>query len=81
MCDIEGMFHQVHVNREHRNFLCLLWSENGRIDTEPTQYRMTVHLFGATSSPGCANYAFKKAASDNEDQCGMEAGDYVKKNF
>lgn len=81
MCDIEGMFHQVHVNPEHRNFLRFLWWENGRIDTEPTEYRMTVHLFGATSSPGCANYALKRAASDYEDQCGSEAGDFVKKNF
>jgi len=81
MCDIEGMFHQVHVNLEHRNFLRFLWWENGRIDTEPTEYRMTVHLIGATSSPGCANYALKKAASDYEDQCGREAGDFVKKNF
>ncbi|XP_064622351.1 uncharacterized protein LOC135484646 [Lineus longissimus] len=24
-CDIEGMFHQVGVNREHRNFLRFLW--------------------------------------------------------
>ncbi|XP_068756177.1 uncharacterized protein [Montipora capricornis] len=42
---------------------------------------MTVHLFGATSSPGCANYALKKAASDYKGQCGREAGDFVKKNF
>ena len=79
MCDIEGMFHQVHVNPEHRNFLRFLWWENGRIDTEPTEYRMMVHLFGATSSPGCANYALKKAACNYEDQCGREAGDFEKK--
>ena len=50
MCNIEGMFHQIHVNPEQRNFLRFLWCKNGRIDTEPTEYRMTVHLFGATSS-------------------------------
>ena len=81
MCDIEGMFHQVHVNSEHRNFLRFLWWENGNIDSEPKEYRMTVHLFGATSSPGCANFALKKVASDFEDQCGAEAADFVRNNF
>ena len=59
MCDIEGMFHQVNVNPEHRNLLRFLWWENGNLDSEPIEYRMTVHLFGATSSPGCANFALK----------------------
>ena len=70
ICEIEGMFHQVHVNPEHRNFLHFLCWENGNFDSEPKEYRMTVHLFGATSSPGCANFALKKVASDYEDQCG-----------
>ena len=26
-CDIEGMFHQVHINPEHRNLLRFLWWE------------------------------------------------------
>lgn len=42
---------------------------------------MMVHLFGATSSPGCANFALKKVASDYEDQCRTEAADFVKNNF
>ena len=81
MCDIEGMFHQVKVNPEHRNFLRFLWWENGNLDSEPTEYRMTVHLFGATSSPGCANFALKKMASDYEGQCGSEAASFVKNDF
>ena len=28
MCDIEGMFHQVGVNKEHRNLLRFLWWED-----------------------------------------------------
>ena len=42
---------------------------------------MTVHLFGATSLPGCANFALKKVASDYEDQCGTQAADFVRNNF
>ena len=48
MCDIEGMFHQVGVNPEHRNYFRFLWWENGNFDDEPAEYQMTVHLFGFT---------------------------------
>ncbi|KAK3715792.1 hypothetical protein QZH41_001220 [Actinostola sp. cb2023] len=81
MCDIEGMFHQVHVNEKHRNYLRFLWWEDGNLETDPTEYRMTVHLFGATSSPGCANYALKSAADDNEEEFGSEAADFVRNDF
>lgn len=81
MCDIEGMFHQVNVNPEHRNFLRFLWWENGNLHSEPIEFRMTVHLFGATSSPGCANFALKKTASDYEGQYGTEAANFVKNDF
>lgn len=80
-CDIEGMFHQVHVNEEHRDLLRLLWWEQGDITKEPTEYRMTVHLFGATSSPGCANLALRTAADDSINEFGAEAASFVKENF
>ena len=56
MCDIEGMFHQVRVNEEQGDLLHFLWLEDGDTTKDPHEYRMTVHLFGATSSPGCANF-------------------------
>lgn len=34
---------------------------------------MTVHLFGATSSPSCANFALRKCAEDNKEQFSQEA--------
>ncbi|XP_068726147.1 uncharacterized protein [Montipora capricornis] len=42
---------------------------------------MTVHLFGATSSPGCAIFARKKTAQDGEKEFGAEAADFLRKNF
>ena len=81
MCDIEGMFHQVGVNPEHRNYLRFLWWENGNFDDEPAEYRMTVHLFGATSSPGCANLALKRTANDYECEFGSAAANFVRKHF
>ena len=57
MCDIEGIFHQVKANKEQRDFLRFLWWEDGDATKDPQQYRITVHLFGATLSLGCANFA------------------------
>ena len=57
MRDIESMFHQVHVTREFRDLLRFFWWEGGDLCKSPVEYRMTVDLFGATSSPGCANFA------------------------
>ena len=42
---------------------------------------MTVHLFGAASSPGCANFGLKRAANDYESECGTEAAEFIRKNF
>lgn len=80
-CDIEGMFHQVHVNEEHRDLLRFLWWDQGDTTKEPNEYRMTVHLFGATSSPGCANLALRTAADDGKDDLGVEAASFIKENF
>ena len=80
-CDIEGMFHQVGVIPQHRDFLRFLWFDGSDIDSAPVSYRMTVHLFGATSSPGCANLALKQTADMFEDECGKEAADFVRRNF
>ena len=42
---------------------------------------MSSHLFGATSSPGCANVALRKMADDYEGDCGAEAADFIRNNF
>ena len=81
MCDVEGMFHQVKVNEECRNLLRFLWWEKGDTSKEPKEYRMTVHLFGATSSPGCSNFALKSTANDNEKEIGSAAADFVRDDF
>ena len=75
------MFYQVSVTEKHRNLLRFLWWPNNDLEEEPVEYRMTVHLFGATSSPGCANIALKAAAENNESTFGKEAADFVMKDF
>lgn len=74
------MFHRFHVNRENRNYLRFLWWEKGDTNSEPKEYRMKVHLFGAASSPGCANYGMKFLASENEKEY-PSAANFIKKNF
>lgn len=55
MGDIQAMFYQVKVAEEDRDFLRFLWWPDGDLSKEPTGYRMTVHVFGAVSSPSCAS--------------------------
>jgi len=81
MCDLEAMFHQFKVDEKHRDFLRFLWCPNGNIQLAPVQYRMTVHLFGAGSSPGCVNFALKRIASDHEQEFGHEEANFVRDNF
>ena len=80
-CDVEAMFHQFKVDSAHRNYLRFLWWENGNITSEPKEFRMTVHLFGATSSPGCANFGLRTIAEDNENRYGTEVANFIKRDF
>ena len=41
---------------------------------------MNVHVFGATSSPGCSNYVFKKTSTDYKDVYGFQASDTLQRN-
>lgn len=72
--DIQKMFHQFKLKPSDRNYLRFLWYDaHGNV----TSYRMCVHLFGATSSPGCASYGLRKLADDNVSIC-QEASQFLK---
>ncbi|EFP02481.1 hypothetical protein CRE_26836, partial [Caenorhabditis remanei] len=52
--DIEKAFHQVRIQKEHRNMLKILWlrdPELGPVDGNIVTYRFTRLPFGVTSSP------------------------------
>ena len=66
MCDVEKMFYQFRVASRHQGYLRFFWWDSEDFNKEPVEYRMKVHLFGATSSPGCSNFGFKRMAADNE---------------
>ena len=73
VCDIEQLFLQFRVS-SHQDYIRFLWWENGTVDCEPRTYCMTRHLFGGVSSHGCANFAFRKMATEGEPDFGMDGG-------
>ena len=80
-CDIEAMFHQVRVREEDRDYLRFLWWPQSDLSAPLEVYRMTVHLFGATSSPGCANYALRHVAKQYKDEFSEVTSQFIERDF
>lgn len=75
-CDIQKMFLNFKVAEGDRDYLRFLW-------TDPTlqqikEYRMAVHLFGATSSPGVATFALREIAKNSGNS---QTRDFITHNF
>ncbi len=81
MADVKAMFHQVHVRPTDCDALRFLWWPDGNLTSPPEEYQMTVHLFGAASSPSCANFALKRVAKDHKAEFDDETIQTVNKNF
>lgn len=81
MSDIEAMFHQVRVPEGDSDLLRFLWWPNGDFNQQMVEYRMVVHLFGATSSPSCANFALRKCAEDNKQLFSQQAYETIMHSF
>ena len=62
--DIESMFLQLQVPEQDRSCLRFLWRPRTNEPVEIYEYQR--HVFGAKSSPTCANYALKRVGLDNE---------------
>ena len=74
VADIEEMFLQVRVPEKDRGALRFLWWSEDDYNKDVEEYQLTVHPFGATSSPFCANFALRRTI----DQFGDEVDDTVK---
>ena len=81
MGDVQSMFHQVRVPVEDRDFLRFLWWPGGNLAKGLEEYRMTVHLFGAVSSPSCVNFAMRRNGGDHQHESSPEVVSTILKNF
>ena len=81
MADIESMFYYVKVPKHDADLLRFLWWPNGKLTEPMEEFRMTVHLFGATSSPSVASYVLRRTAEDHRDVASPEAVQKVLHNF
>ncbi|KAK3729296.1 hypothetical protein QZH41_002214 [Actinostola sp. cb2023] len=80
VADVEAMFHQVKVAPDDQDAFRFLWWGDS-IDDAPQEYVMTVHVFGATDSPCCANYCLRRTAEDNKDAYDPEVVDTILRHF
>ena len=60
--DIQKMFYQVSTPAPDSNYMRFFWFDDFKANIR--EYRINVHVFGATSSPSVANYALKETAKD-----------------
>nr|XP_023692679.1 uncharacterized protein LOC111856725 [Paramormyrops kingsleyae] len=74
MADVEAMFHQVKIRDKDTDLLRFLWWPGGNYQEELAEYKMVVHIFGAS-------FARQKYATDFEIEFGQEAARTVKRNF
>lgn len=81
VADVQHMFLRVRVAPKDRDYLRFFWWNDSDLKSDIQEYRMNVHLFGATSSPSCANFALRKCALDNYDKFNEEALNTVLTNF
>ena len=77
--DIRKMFYQVRVPGEQRKYLKFFWFENSDLGGAIKEYWLTVHLFGATSSPSVCNYALQQTVKD--ENVNEEIRETVNRNF
>ena len=79
--DIEQMFHQIFVDPKHCNYLPFLWWPEGDLTKQPEVYHMNVHLFGANSSPSCAQFSLLQSAKDQQDNFDKNVRSLIVNNF
>ena len=81
VADIKLMFHQCFVPSDDQRFLRFLWWPKGDTSQPAQVYAMTVHLFGATSSPSVVGFCMRKTADDHESTFSETAINTLRRSF
>ena len=63
IADVEAMFYQIKVASHDRDAVRVFWWPQGKYNLQPEIYRITVHIFGAKSSPSCATFCLRQEHS------------------
>lgn len=58
-CDIKHMFHCFALSPKDKDYMRFFWFREGKPGNGLSEYRSTVHIFGATSSPAVAAFGIK----------------------
>ncbi|KAK3107001.1 hypothetical protein FSP39_004706 [Pinctada imbricata] len=75
--DVEQMFYCFKVRKEDQNFLRFLWYMDNDPSKELTEFKMTVHVFGNTTSPSVAAYGLRKSVEISD----TDVREFVHRNF
>lgn len=75
------MFYCFIVREDHGDFLRFLWFKDNDPINQIIEYRMKVHVFGNSPSPAVAIYSLRKAALHGEEEHGMDAKQFIMRNF
>ena len=75
------MFFQVRIPEHQRRFFRFLWWPEGKHDGKFKRFQMKVLVFGAISSPSCANFAFRKVGNDFGTMYLAEVNKCIRNNF
>ena len=71
----------MRVPEEDRDLLRFLWWPKGDFTKKLEEHRMTLHHFGAVSSPSCANFAMRRNAEDHKHEFSPDVANTILRNL
>lgn len=81
ICDIEQMFHAFYVYPPHRRLMRFVRYKDNDKENEVIDYKMTVHIFGNTSSPAVATFGLRRTADEGKEKFSDTASRFVHEDF